>query len=202
MKTNRDLNDILTNNLIHYRKEKGLTQIQLAEELNYSDKSISKWERGEGLPDVLVLKQLATFYGIEVDDFFKEEKKKIVSPYTKRRDHIFIGLLSIGVTWIVTTLVFFLIQTFTSWDYSWLIFIYGIMATCVVSVTFACIFWSRIWFLITVSCLVWSTVLSLHLSLLLLTSLKDVVFIYFIGIACQISAIVWYLYLIYLKDKK
>ena len=56
--------DLLAKNLAYYRKASGLTQLELAEKFNYSDKSVSKWERGEGFPDVFVLKSLADFYGI------------------------------------------------------------------------------------------------------------------------------------------
>ena len=46
-------------NLLAYRKARGLTQSQLAEKLNYSDKSISKWERGDVLPDIVTISMIA-----------------------------------------------------------------------------------------------------------------------------------------------
>lgn len=52
---------IVADNIAFYRKQMGLTQLQLAEKLNYSDKAISKWERGESLPEVYVLHSLASF---------------------------------------------------------------------------------------------------------------------------------------------
>ena len=55
-------------NIVSYRKSKGLTQAGLAELLNYSDKAVSKWERGESMPDVLTLVQLAELFGITVND--------------------------------------------------------------------------------------------------------------------------------------
>ena len=54
--------------LAGYRRLAGLTQLELAEKLNYSDKSISKWERGEGLPDLYVVSQLADLFNITVND--------------------------------------------------------------------------------------------------------------------------------------
>ena len=48
-------------NLSAYRKRAGMTQAGLAEKLNYSDKAISKWERGESVPDVLILCQLVPY---------------------------------------------------------------------------------------------------------------------------------------------
>ena len=51
------LQGIIANNIVYYRKQLQLTQSQLAEKINYSDKAISKWERGEGVPDIFILKQ-------------------------------------------------------------------------------------------------------------------------------------------------
>lgn len=55
------------------RTRKGLTQKELAEKCNVSDKAVSKWERGEGCPDVTVLPKLAEVFGIEVDSLMKGE---------------------------------------------------------------------------------------------------------------------------------
>ena len=65
--TDVEFRKTVAKNLAAYRKMSGLTQLELAEKLNYSDKSVSKWERGDGLPDVYVLKTLADFYGVTTD---------------------------------------------------------------------------------------------------------------------------------------
>ena len=80
--------DLLAKNLAYYRKASGLTQLELAEKFNYSDKSVSKWERGEGFPDVFVLKSLADFYGITIDDFYSEEHKAVTVSQSQKRKHI------------------------------------------------------------------------------------------------------------------
>ena len=54
-------------NLIRLRTAAGLTQSALGDKLNYSDKSVSKWERGDAAPDVFVMKQIADIYGVTVD---------------------------------------------------------------------------------------------------------------------------------------
>ena len=56
-------------NLVSQRKAHQMTQAQLAEQLHYSDKAVSKWERGESMPDLAVMKQLADFYDMSIDDF-------------------------------------------------------------------------------------------------------------------------------------
>ena len=62
-----EIKDNLAKNLATYRKSANITQLELAEKLNYSDKAVSKWERGESTPDITVLKQLADLYGVTVD---------------------------------------------------------------------------------------------------------------------------------------
>ena len=72
----KDLKFIIGNNINHLRTKKGITQQQLGEQLNYSDKTISKWERGESLPDIVVLKNLADFFQVSLD-YLVEETHKI-----------------------------------------------------------------------------------------------------------------------------
>ena len=54
----------ISNNMLIYRKRAGLTQAELAEKINYSDKAVSKWERGDGVPDVAVLCEMAEIFGV------------------------------------------------------------------------------------------------------------------------------------------
>lgn len=54
-------------NLIRLRNDAGMTQAELGEKLNYSDKSVSKWERAESLPDAFVLQKIAGIFGVTID---------------------------------------------------------------------------------------------------------------------------------------
>ena len=56
------------------RKARGLTQEQVAEELCVSNKTISKWESGSGLPDITILPDLAEFYGVTADDILAGQR--------------------------------------------------------------------------------------------------------------------------------
>lgn len=62
-----ELKLISASNIIKLRSGAGLTQAELGEKLNYSDKTISKWERGEAIPDAYVLTQMAEIFGVSVD---------------------------------------------------------------------------------------------------------------------------------------
>ena len=59
------------------RKEKGMTQGELAERLSVSNKTISKWETGAGLPDISILVDLASVLDISVDDLLKGKENKV-----------------------------------------------------------------------------------------------------------------------------
>ena len=63
----KDVKPIIAENLAALRKSRGLTQAELAERLDYSDKAVSRWEHGDTLPDMNVLCDLCEFYGITLD---------------------------------------------------------------------------------------------------------------------------------------
>ena len=73
MENTNEINEKIAKNLVHYRKAAKLTQAELAEKINYSDKSVSKWESGNGVPDVYILIRLAQLYGVTVNDLVCDE---------------------------------------------------------------------------------------------------------------------------------
>ena len=120
----------IAENIAYYRKQNGDTQAELAEKLNYSDKSVSKWERGDGTPDIYILAKIAALYKITVQDLLREKK---VPKASIRR--ILIYLLSIGLAWLVMTVVFCLSQITGVLEHSsWLLFIYAIPISGIISV--------------------------------------------------------------------
>ena len=62
-----ELKLITASNIIKLRTTAGLTQAELGHALNYSDKTISKWERGEAIPDAFVLLRMGEIFGVSVD---------------------------------------------------------------------------------------------------------------------------------------
>ena len=81
-----ELKLITASNIIKLRTGAGMTQAELGEKLNYSDKTISKWERGEAIPDAYVLTELSELFGVTVDfllsshDSWEEQVKKSRPP--------------------------------------------------------------------------------------------------------------------------
>ena len=70
-----DLKLISASNIINLRTAHGMTQAELGAKLNYSDKTISKWERGEAIPDAYVLVQMAELFGVTVNDLLSAHDK-------------------------------------------------------------------------------------------------------------------------------
>ena len=64
------IKETVKDNLVRLRREHKLTQLELSEKINYSDKAISRWETGEVTPDVETLAHLANLYGIPITAFF------------------------------------------------------------------------------------------------------------------------------------
>lgn len=73
MDTLESINQRIAGNLVRYRKAANLTQAELAQKINYSDKSVSKWESANGVPDIYILLKLAELYGVTVNDLVNEK---------------------------------------------------------------------------------------------------------------------------------
>ena len=198
MEKENNQQELLAKNLAYYRKASGLTQLELAEKFNYSDKSVSKWERGEGFPDVFVLKSLADFYGISVDDFYLEEKKKITSQNHSLTKQVYIKLLSVGIGWTVTLIAFFLLNTLLPADakfQTWLNFIYGGLITGIILLVFDFIYHHRFLRVIDTSIIIWMGALTLYLTILVILGPQhNYPLIFVVGVPLEILEIVWFLF--------
>lgn len=181
------LREYFARNLAHYRKALGLTQIELAERLNYSDKSVSKWERGDGLPDLAVTAQIAEIFGLTVNDMIAEKPKRRLMT---TRNKIIITLISMGVAWLVATILFFICEIiFPSIKVWWLFYIYAIPISAIVGIVFSCIWWKKIHLFASVSTLIWS----LALCVMLTVSVPKIYLIFIVAAVLQILALLWFL---------
>ena len=68
----KDIKSIVAKNITELRIRHNMTQLELAEKLNYSDKTISKWERAESTPDISVLVEIAALFGVTLDALASE----------------------------------------------------------------------------------------------------------------------------------
>ena len=131
-----ELNRIVAENMAKYRKAANLTQLELAERLNYSDKSVSKWEQGNGMPDVFVLYKLAEIYGVTVNDFLCRHEAEVIAVPDKRRGFFSRGMImamSVGLTWLIAVVAFvFIMLLAPGFARPWLPFIYALPVTFIV----------------------------------------------------------------------
>ncbi|MCQ2556025.1 MAG: helix-turn-helix domain-containing protein [Clostridia bacterium] len=140
------VNKIIGNNLIKLRKQAKLTQMELAEKFNYSDKTISKWETGESLPSIDVLCSVAEFYGVTLNDLASEEDitevKQEKSSYVKLyHPHLIIALMSVSAVWFVAAITYVLLLLLGNIEYR-LCFLWAIPASLIALLVFNCI-WGR-----------------------------------------------------------
>ena len=162
-----ELKNIVAKNLVDLRKNAGFTQIEIAEKLNYSDKAVSKWERGESLPDVETIKKLADLYGVSVDALLREQKditKRIYKYALTPSQRMLIILISVGLVWAVATTVFSVLcwvnvdELMASYS-----FIIALPVTFIVIIVFNSL-WGKVWInLLAASALLWTTALCVYL---------------------------------------
>ncbi len=189
MRDDEKIKQLVASNITYYRKQCHLTQAELAEKIHYSDKSISKWERGDGVPDVCVLVALADLFGVTVNDMLSEKHKKSHKAAPKLK-HGIITLMSIGSVWLVATVVFFLLKLFApELTSAWLAFIFAIPVSFIVGTTLSAIWHPMYLQFLMQSGLIWSLALTLHLSI----KIENMYLIYTIAAVLQILFILWYI---------
>lgn len=186
-----DFKQRIASNLAYYRKQSNITQAELAERINYSDKSVSKWECAAGIPDIYVLALLADLYGVTMDDLCSENAQSLPPPTSRtNRQRVIVFLLSIGVAWLAATVIFTGLKLFIpSFGQAWLVFILAIFASCIVAVVFTSLWWGmKVRFLAT-SALVWSVALFVFLTV----PMRNIYLIFAIGAVMQVLVGLWYL---------
>ena len=171
-------------NIAAYRKAHHDTQLDLATKLNYSDKSVSKWERAESLPDVFILSQIAELYGVSVSALIGEIQPPKES---KPHYHMFILLLSLALTMAVATLLFSMFMICKVPYPAWMFFVYALPVCSIICIVFTSLWWGILWQGISVSALIWTLGLSLYLSF----ELENVSLIFLVCAALQVLTILW-----------
>ena len=181
----------LAANLAELRKNENLTQAEFAERLNYSDKAVSKWERGESLPDVVMLKTIADMYGVTVDDLLTENGLPGVEKKSPVRDEqttqkILVASLWITMVWIVAAMVFMYSKISMGKAY-WMAFLWAVPLSCAVACVFT-IHWQGRGKLLCVfsSLFVWATIIAFYFQYLD----YNIWMIFFVGLPVQIALII------------
>ena len=185
-----NVNDTVKQNLIYLRKKRKLTQIELADAVQYSDKTVSKWETGESVPNVETLVRLAEFYGVSLDSIVKGNFSDLEGEQKQKQNvhssKVVITLLSVVAVWVIATIVF-VSQSIISQKNVWQLFVCAVPASCIVVLVFNSIWGNRRYNYLIISVFLWSLLASLHLCLLK----YQLHLIYVIGAPVQIVIILW-----------
>jgi transcriptional regulator with XRE-family HTH domain len=200
-----DITEIRQNiavNISAMRNAAGLTQAQFAEKLNYTDKAISKWERGESVPDIAVLWQIADMFGVTVDWLISDHGKTEVTPDAEavragKRNRLLISLLSSVGVWFIATIVFIVLQTLGT-DRVWLPFLWAIPATCIDLLVFNAIWGKYKINFLFISLIIWTIIGSTYITI----ADWSLWYIFIFGAPLQVATIFWSQIKIIIKPKK
>ena len=191
-------------NISNLRKRQGLTQAGLAEKVNYSDKAVSKWERGESVPDILTLVALAEVLGVTVDDLLQDPDAlpentgavqqvmdQVVQKTLKRKANkrIIVQLSSLLV-WFVALFVYVVLSS-VGVPKSWLAFFFAVPADAIVVLSLRSAWRDFRSNQVLISVIVWGCLLSIYMTLLVLWNV-NVWRIFLLGIPGQLAIFLWF----------
>lgn len=162
-----DIKSNLATNIARYRKALKLTQVDLARELNYSDKAVSKWERGESVPDLTTLKRIADYFEVKIDTLLQPPKDDLPFLFkTINKKRLLICLSIVALVWLVSTCAFAFIDIiFPTMTHTWLFFVYALPVSLAIIIIFTSVWGKRLINMIIISILIWSTLSSVYISL-------------------------------------
>ena len=191
-------------NISNLRKRQRLTQAGLAEKLNYSDKAVSKWERGESAPDILPLVSIAEVLGVTVDDLISDPNalpeqtgsvqqamEHVVEKTLKRKaDKRIIVQLSSILVWFVALLAYVVLASIGV-ENSWLAFFWAIPADAIVVLSLRSAWKDFRSNKILISILMWGSLLSIYMMPLVLLHV-NVWRLFLLGIPGQVAIWLWF----------
>lgn len=191
-------------NIAAFRKREGMTQAALADRINFSDKAVSKWERGESIPDVITLTELAQVFDITVDDLLKDHNalpenmgkveqvmgRAVEKTLKRKADKRIIAQLCSILVWFVALLTFVVLSTLDI-PKSWLAFVFAIPANCIVLLSLRSAwkdFRSNKWL---ISGIMWGGLLSIYMCVWMFAG-RHVWKIFLLGIPGQAAILLWF----------
>ena len=164
-----NVKEIIADNLVALRKSRRMTQQELAEKLNYSDKAISRWEHAETLPDIETLCKICEIYGVKFEYLLQKEQAPInKNPYVIKRDapkKTAIILISIVCVWLATLIAF----TYSNWILKiscWQLFIWAIPVSSVTWQIYNRLWGNKVLGIIIASITSWTLILAIYISML------------------------------------
>ncbi len=188
-----NLEQIVAANLTELRKAQKWTQAELAEKINYSDKSVSKWERGDALPDLKVLKQMADLFGVTLDYFITEnaaaEKEKFNFPKSEKGYRIGVELLAVCIIWLIAVAVYISTELYYA-PGMWMAFVWAVPASSLVLAVFSQHWNFRVCIIVFRSLFCWTLIAAIYLQILI-SNTHNLWMLFLIGIPAQAAIVLW-----------
>ena len=154
---------IVAKNISELRQLNKLTQAELGEKINYSDKAVSKWERGESLPDAFVLKRIANIFQVSVDYLLEDHSNDKTKPHIRNKYRTISQISFIG-TYTLALLIFVILWLCDIvW---WQVFVHAIPISMIVLIAENSVWGKSLWNFFFISGLVWSIIASIYISFL------------------------------------
>lgn len=186
----KNIKEIVSRNLTKLRLSAKMTQLELAEKLQYSDKSISKWERGESLPDFEVMVKLSKIFDVSLNTFIEENEKKVTPFKLKKNSRTIISLLSAGLVFLVASIIFVVLFMIPATKtICWLPFIYSIPISSIILLILASIWKSNFLQSLFSSTILWGIILSLIATI----NYSELWSLCIIGFVVQFLIIFWFI---------
>lgn len=189
-----DVKSIVAKNITELRLMNNMTQVELAEKLNYSDKTISKWERGESSPDISVLVEIADLFGVTLDYMVRDENIDDAVQADKqeetRYNHRVIAYIAQGLVMFIALFAFIITSLVSPKStFGWLYFVYAVPIASIVRLVFNSIWFNPRHNYYIISILMWSVLATIHFTFLHFG--KNIWIIYLLGVAGEIIIILW-----------
>ena len=177
-------------NIAHYRKLHNMTQSELAVKINYSDKSVSKWERGDGVPDIYVLVALSELFNVSVNDLVSDNAPLPPPPHPDiEKKRVFILLMSVLLAWLTATIAYTVLRVVVpDFAAAWFCFIIAIVITFILCTVFSSLWWGLIPRLLSASALIWPIAAGIYI----LFPLVNMRLIFVVGGVMQLLGILWF----------
>lgn len=206
----QNIKPVIAKNIIDLRQKHNMTQIELAQKLNYSDKSISKWERAESVPDISVLKSIAEIFNVTLDYLVQEEHIENTSVqantvnddkntddtdydmvrFNKIRNHGFITGMAILLVWFIATFIYMIIDTIPNTvNLHWLSFVYAVPVSFIVWLVLNTIWFNKRRNFLIISLLMWSVLACAFVTCMI--SGINLKLVFTLGIPGQIIILLW-----------
>ena len=183
-----DIKNNVAKKITELRTLNNMTQLELAEKLNYSDKTISKWERAESSPDIAVLVEIADLFGVTLDYLVRSKNVEEAVSECKKKEVTFnrraVSYIAEGGGWIVALFAFIITTLITNhMTFQWLYFVYALPVVLIIKLIFNSIWFNSRHNYLIISALLWAILATIHITFLYFKI--NVSLIYLLGVAGQ-----------------